>query len=327
MWTIFGELGKIKGTERDGERSMIHLFIVNSKAGVGGVSRRLHEQLKKIEGIRYYVFHTSSNKHADQLVEEILPFFEGEDELRFYACGGSGTMQSMLNGFKSFDNVEIAFFPYGLTNDFMKMFGNDISAFQEIKNLIEGDVVKVDYIKTNHGIALNTVSTGIDADVCRKMAEYSNLGVFGSQVPYLLGMLYGIFAGKPKEYEYSFDGQLQTRQVSEIIFGNGQVLGGSLHFGSTANFRDGIASTCLIPKNRGFGLLPVLMALSSNKRKMIQKLCTLENASKFTVRTTDGSNIYMNLDGEIVDKYNDWEAEIVKQGLSFVVPKGVSIHE
>ena len=306
---------------------MIHLFIVNSKAGVGGVSRKLHEQLKKIEGIRYYVFHTSSNKHADQLVEEILPFFEGEDELRFYACGGSGTMQSMLNGFKNFDNVQIAFFPYGLTNDYMKMFGSDIQAFKEIKNLIEGDVVKVDYIKTNHGVALNTVSTGIDSDVCRKMAEYSNLGVFGSQVPYVLGLLYGIFASRPKEYEFRYDDSVETEQVSEIFFGNGDVLGGSLHFGNEAKFRDGIANTCIIPKNRGFGLLPVLMALSSNNRKMIQKLCNLGKATKFSVRTMDGSNIYMNLDGEIVDEYNYWEAEIIKQGISFVIPKGVKVHE
>lgn len=305
---------------------MIHLFIVNSAAGVGGVTKQLHDQLKEIDGIRYYIFHTSSKKYADKLIEEILPFFQGEDELRFYICGGSGTMQSALNGFNSFDNVQIAFCPYGLTNDYMKMFGDSISEFRDIKKLIDGEVINVDYIKTNHGLALNTISTGMDADVCRKMAEYSNLSVFGAQVPYILGLLYGILISKTKEYEYTFDGQTNKGHVSELFFGNGDVLGGSLHFGNSGNFRDGIASTCVATKS-GVKLLPFLVALSANNRNLVNKLSTIGTASKYTVKTTDGSNIYMNLDGEIVDQYNYWEVEIVKQGLSLVIPKGVSIDE
>ncbi len=101
-------------------------------------------------------------------------------------------MKSALNGFKSFDNVQIAFCPFGLTNDYMKMFGDKIKEFRDIRKLIAGEVIKVDYIKTNHGVALNTISTGLDADVCRKMAEYASLSVFGLQVPYILGVLYGI---------------------------------------------------------------------------------------------------------------------------------------
>ena len=35
--------------------------------------------------------------------------------------------------------------------------------FYDIDALIDGDVVNIDYIKTNHGVALNTFSLGLDS--------------------------------------------------------------------------------------------------------------------------------------------------------------------
>ena len=64
-------------------------------------------------------------------------------------------MRNMLNGLDDFSNVEVAFFPCGMTNDFLKVLGGE-EPFKNIDALINGKTVPVDYIKTNYGVAINT---------------------------------------------------------------------------------------------------------------------------------------------------------------------------
>ena len=110
---------------------MIHIFIVNPYAGKGAFADDLRLKLSRIEGLNYFVFSTRYKGHETELVKEIQDIFENE-KLRFYCCGGSGTMRNMLNGFEKLDDAEIAFFPCGLTNDFLKMFDKDEARFHDI---------------------------------------------------------------------------------------------------------------------------------------------------------------------------------------------------
>lgn len=52
----------------------------------------------------------------------------------------------------------MAFYPCGLTNDFIKCFSGKEKRFHQIEELINGDVISVDYIQTNGSVALNTLS-------------------------------------------------------------------------------------------------------------------------------------------------------------------------
>ncbi len=304
---------------------MTHIFIVNPQAGYGGTARRLREQLEEIPDIRYYIFHTRPEQHADQLIREIMPLFEPEEKLRFYSCGGQGTICSLMNGFDDLENVEIAMYPQGLTNDFLKMIDYEARSFRDIKNLIEGEVVKVDYIKTNHGCALNTLSVGLDAVVVKKMIDYVNLSALGYKVPFALGMLFGVFVQKPLEYEYTIDGIKYKGPLTEFFFGNGHTLGDNLNFDPEASVLDGIASCVTVPPNRGVKLLPSLLKLMSKDKDKLNQCTTCIRATKFSIRRTNGEKIYVNLDGDLFEGHDYWEGEIVRGGLSLVVPKGVAV--
>ena len=100
---------------------MVHIFIVNPYAGQKTFADDLRSKLEGMKGLNYFVFNTRYAGYEKEVIKKIQHIFEDE-KLRFYCCGGSGTMRNMLNGFDNLENVEIAFFPCGLTNDFLKMF-------------------------------------------------------------------------------------------------------------------------------------------------------------------------------------------------------------
>ncbi len=301
---------------------MLHIFIINPFAGRKTFADDLRTKLSSIKGLDYFVFNTRYAGYETELVKKIQHIFKGE-KLRFYCCGGSGTMRNMLNGFDDLSEVEIAFFPCGLTNDFLKMFGKDYHRFSQIEELIDGDVIKIDYIKTNHGVSLNTLSTGLDSNCLRKMEDFRILRFLGNDLPYSIATVYSIFVSKTEEYEVKLDDESFEGKLAEIFIGNGCIFGGSLYFGEHTCVNDGKAVYSLVGNKRGFGLLEVMLALTGKKYDKYSKLMNCGHCSRISIRRRDGEPFSINQDGDIINGVIECEAEIIHKGLKFVVPKGV----
>lgn len=303
---------------------MTHIFIVNPFAGRKTFADDLRTKLANINGLNYFVFNTRYAGNETELVAKIQHIFKGE-KLRFYCCGGSGTMRNMLNGFKDLDKAEVVFFPCGLTNDFLKVFGPNEELFYQIENLISGDVIEVDYIQTNHGVALNSFSTGLDTTNNILFEKYRMFSIFNEQMPYNLSLLCSLFMVPPAEYEFYIDDDLIEGSFSEIFFGNGYVLGGNLFFQAKTCVTDGLALGCLFPGRRGLQLLSTMSKLQHHKYDDLKKTATYFESNKIRIVRKDHTPFSMNLDGENMPADSEWSAHIVKKGLHFVVPKGVTL--
>lgn len=305
---------------------MLHIFIVNPYAGDMDFAKSLRERISKIPDFPYFVFNTRNAGYEKDIVGKIQHFFPDE-KMRFYCCGGSGTMRNMLNGFQNFDNVEIAYFPCGLTNDFLKVFGEDEKRFYDIEELIYGEVMDIDYIKTNHGIALNTLSLGMDTDFNEKLKNWQLLKAFGVNVPYLLAMLHALILTKGQNLEIRIgeDGPVKKANITEFFFGNGFMLGGFLHFDDKANVQDGKALCRYLRDKTGFANVPIAKALATNNQRKLGSYNQIETAfcEKLSIRRKDGGPFGLSFDGEMVYNITDCQAEVVRQGLHMVVPKGV----
>ena len=303
---------------------MLHIFIINPFAGDKTFADDLRTKLSSIEGLDYFVFNTRYAGYETELVKKIQHIFEGE-KLRFYCCGGSGTMRNMLNGFDDLSKVEIAFFPSGLTNDFLKMFGESEPRFHQIEELLYGDVVDIDYIKSNHGISLNTLSTGLDSNCLRKMDDFRILRLISKDLPYSAATVYSIFVSKTAEYELALNGEASSGKFAEIFVGNGSIFGGSLYFAERTCVNDGKAIYSIVGNKRGFGLLKVMLALTGKKYDKYPQLMNYGHCDKIKFRRVDGQPFSINQDGDLINDITECEAEIVHKGLHFVVPKGVKV--
>lgn len=301
---------------------MTHIFIINPYSGQSSLADDLRERLSRIEGLNYYVFNTRCAGYEKDLVGKILHFFRGE-KLRFYCCGGSGTMRNMLCGFDDLSDAEVAFFPCGLTNDFLKVFGAEAERFKNIEELINGDVIKVDYIKTNCGCALNTISLGLDSEMLQLMDNYRALQIFSDSLPYTVSMIHSIFLSKQHSYELEIDDKRYSDFITEAIFGNGVFLGGNLHFSRSDNIFDGKGGFFKAGKLSAVKEIKIIASLINHDLDYCSKICSCGEFEKLRLRRTGGKSFRVNFDGDIQKVEKQLEAKIVRQGLNFVVPKGI----
>lgn len=305
---------------------MIHIFIINSHAGRNKFSASLRKHLtEKYADLNYYIFHTRKAWDERNLIKEVLNLFSNE-RLRIYCCGGSGTISNAIYGIEDFSNLEFAFYPKGFTNDFLKVFGEDVTLFDSIDELIEGKVVNIDYIKTNHGNCLNTFSLGLDSEQVMRMEQFRDSGILGKTVPYTFGFAYATLFSKAEELEIIIDGKERiVGSTSELFFGNGGVIGGKLWFDVNPDITDGLGQIVIYKRVGKFRMIYEFIKLAG-KDKGSDDLKRYDGfASEITIRRRDGLALRVDFDGELQELQKEWTAKIIKQGLPFVVPKGVSI--
>ena len=301
---------------------MTHIFIVNPTAGKRQFAEELRHQLEKMDDLDYYVFNTRYAGYEEQIVRQVLEVFPDE-KLRFYSCGGSGTLRNMLNGFSDFENVEIAMYPQGIANDFVQMFPEDAERFYDIEELIHGDVLQLDYIATNHGICLNHFSTGIDALVIDRTTKNRESCLLNMRMPYIFPVLRSLILTKARELIVTIDGKRIQENMLQLIVGNGRVLGGNLHFAENPEPADGEGEYYYVVD--GNFRLPVMTSMYRADFSKMREQGECGKWKKVRIVSRDGKPIPVNQDGVLITDYEKWEIELVPSGLPFVVPKGVTV--
>jgi len=300
---------------------MIHIFIINSFSGNRQLSRDIRNQLKKHDDMNYFVFNTLDVGKEEDIARKMCRYFKGE-KIRFYCCGGSGTMRNMMNGIGNFKNIEVAFFPCGFNNDFLKCFGDKEEFFYDIEYLIDGVAIPVDYIKTNHGVALNTCSLGIDSKMVEFISQNRHLDGFGNRMPHALGFIRSIAGSQTRKLRINIDKDTIFDDISEILIGNGCMIGGNLHISSDTAIDDGYAEYGIAIKKSRLGIMRLLLAMMKRSGS-VNKLANIGSGAYFEIRAFDEMPISMNLDGEIIHGDDYWRIEIVQGGMNFVVPRQV----
>lgn len=303
---------------------MLHIFIVNPYAGRKTFADDLRSKLEKIDNLNYFVFNTRYAGNEAEIIRMIQDTFAGE-QIRYYCCGGSGTMHNIMNGFEDLSKVEIAWYPCGSTNDFLKMFGEEQMLFHSIDELIDGKIMPMDYIQTNHGVALNSVSVGLDSVALQKQKQYDLIRSFSETAPLNIGIIYALAFSKTMEYEIVVNNEFITTSVSELFFGNSNIMGGNLHFFESTDMNSGIGQYRVISET---GLRALRLLNHGLRKKNFEFLDANSRYGESTfirIRRKDGAPFVINQDGELTREADEWEAHIVPRGFNLVVPKGVNL--
>ena len=210
-------------------------------------------------------------------------------------------------------------------NDFVKSFGKEGKRFEDLYELIHGEVVSVDYIRTNHGVALNSISNGLDTTLLKQLNKYRLIYLFGKRIPYLLAFLETICKSRWIPLEIRIDGVVYSGKCREIIFCNGISIGGGFKVAGSTSVTDGSGNFCVVMDRAVMPFLKHMNRLKRGKLKENTRGFHLGTFRKAKIRRTDGKPLMLNQDGCLIGDFDQWEIEIRQQGLHLVVPKGVRV--
>ncbi len=301
---------------------MKHIFIINPKAGTVDKSELI---LAEIESLfsnldeEYFTFVTEYPTHATELTRSMCGFFENET-IRFYACGGLGTVCEVLNGIVNFDKAELAVYPIGISNDIIEAFPRNKDGFFDLAHLFKAKIKKVDIIKANELYAINHVCFGLDAQVGADMNKtfYRKMGLLHPSLAYMLPAIHNIPKIRTIQHNLFCDDLKCELSFSFGVAMNGIRYGRSFHPRKRTDICDGI--------------LNVSLSLVSNAAQFFKNIQSYkegaENAAihsyydvkKFRVKRKDLAPILLNYDGEIT-KVDEIKIEVIPRILNFVLPE------
>ncbi len=305
---------------------MKHIFIVNPYAGNMTFANNLREQLEEIKGFEYHLFNSRCAGDETALVKRVCSFFPDED-LRIYACGGSGTLKHVLDGIEDFERCELAFYPCGMTNDYLKVFDEaDRDRFSDIEELITGDVIEADYLQTNHGRAINTVTLGLDTSYMEEEFADRNSKGYGSPFPYVFNVIKSLLHINKMDIKLYIDSATFDASYMEVAFYNGVCLGGSLQLDDEFRHNNGRCNYILVP-SKGLGYFAtVIFALMRGDTRIVKERTRWGLDMKRAVfMKSDMSELVVNMDGEFFRAAGEWTVEVIRGGVKLVVPRGVRL--
>ena len=233
-----------------------YYFLINPAAGQGQALDLLPDihAVCQVAGIDYEIHETTGPGDTERYVrrrcenraaggsaagQSAGDLTDGQSAviLRFYACGGDGTLSDAVNGAVGYDFAEVGCIPAGTGNDFVRNFPG--APFDDLIAQIRGqsqltDLIRYDGICDGEYVSrycVNMFNIGFDSNVVDLTARMKKLPLMSGSLAYLASVAAMLAEKKGAdlrvEYEDSFvhDGRLLLIAVANGCFCGGGVKG------------------------------------------------------------------------------------------------------
>ncbi len=298
-----------------------HIFIVNPKAGKRDSTEFVRDQIARLgDDYACEVYITECEGDAIRYVKERCRC-ENDTLLRFYACGGDGTLNEVVTGAVGNNNVEVSCLPVGSGNDYVKYYGG-AEGFLDIRRLVDGDVREVDVMRVGDRYSINVCNFGFDAVVCRTMTEVRRKPVIGGRNAYTTGILKALFVGRRTPCRISVDGKVvNDGEILLCTMGNGRYVGGAYMCSPLSKNDDGQIEICMF---RPMTILNFARLIGSYRdgtfihRDDVQDKMVYLRGKSIDIEAPD--EIDVCVDGEIV-RNKKFHIEQMPKAIRFVAPK------
>lgn len=301
---------------------MEHIFIINPSAGQGKAGKLIPQIRAVMEGMAdpYTIYTTKAAGDAERFVRETC---ETGKEVRFYICGGDGSLHEAVNGAKGFPETQIGLFPVGTGNDFIRNFGKK-QDFMDVLSQVEGKTVSCDVIEINGRYVVNMANIGFDCEVAAQVGKWKKKPLIGGPAAYLISLA-AEFA-KPMGKRMSFrwaDGTTMAGRFLLCTLANGCFCGGGFCSSPKANLHDGLMDVGIVrmvPRRKFIGILPKYKTGTYLETKLAAEKVLYEKYRKLELAVAEPANI--SIDGEI-SRFTYLKAEMVQDAFRFIIPKGL----
>ncbi len=303
---------------------MKHILVVNPHAGEKDQSKYIIEQLKETLP-EAEVYTTRGKRDATHFVADRCRT-EGDEMLRFYACGGDGTLNEVVSGVMEAGhptNIEVGCYPCGSGNDYVKCWPE--SDFTDLVAQASAPSMEVDVMRVKcdeERWAVNVLNFGFEAEVCRMMERVRRWPLLGGRMSYVTGIVHCLLHARHNPCRLTVDGEAWWE--GDMLLGSaacGRFVGGGYECAPRAVVDDGwLEALCVnslsIPRflklighyKQGEHLDRADMHDVVHYRR-VHKVC-FEADRPFSVV----------VDGELL-RGTYFEAEIAPKAIKFVVPE------
>ena len=300
---------------------MKHIFVINPTAGKSDSRQRIYDMadsLRTRHDLDVQCILTKRQGHATELAKKLC---QTGEELRFYACGGDGTVNEVANGIIGFDNAAMSVIPIGTGNDFLKNFGSDISKFRDAENLWNGPQFPIDAIQVNDRIALTIACSGIDARVANDVHKFSESPILDGKSSYIVALAANfLFKGIGSHWTVSLDGVAEEKDYSLVAECNGRYYGGGFMPVAEARMDDGVLNTLMVDKVSRMTFLKFVGPYSKGGYDRFPHLARCSTAKDIII-SSKKKDITTCLDGECIT--TDYvHIRLADKKLNFFGPEG-----
>lgn len=297
-----------------------HVFVVNPAAGQASAEKEIAAMLAHHATplpVEFYV--TKFPGDATDFVRRRCQRADGP--LRFYACGGDGTLNEVVNGAVGCAQAAVTSWPSGSGNDYVKYYGG-AQAFLQLDNLLAGSETPVDLMLVNdERYAINMVHFGLDSAVAQTMARVKRLPVIGGKNAYLAGVAKAFVTAVNNSCRVSVQGQrLNEDAILLCTMACGQYVGGAFRSSPHSDNADGLMDVCVIkPISRW--RIPALMGVYKRGEHLTASQLKHDIACRRgTQALAEAPQPFaVSLDGELLWGRR-FEVRLIPQAIRFVVP-------
>lgn len=227
---------------------MKHVFIVNPKAGKADASQffvpSLIERIAPLK-LDYAVEITNRPGHATEITKH---YAMTRDPVRFYACGGDGTLNEVFTGAYRYPQAEVACVPLGSGNDFLRNFGT-VEDFLRIEENIAGSAVPIDLMLVDDKeISVSICSMGLDAAVAYGIPKYRRIPLCGGTMAYNISIVEHVCRRLGCPMTVTVDGKKFVGTYLMTAVANGMTYGGGYKAAPRAKLDDGLLDVLMVKK-------------------------------------------------------------------------------
>ena len=302
---------------------MKHVFIINPNAGKYDSRQRIYDMadaLREKHGLDVQCILTKKQGHATELARRLC---DSGEELRFYACGGDGTVNEVANGVIGYDNAAMIVIPVGTGNDFLKNFGGAAPLFADAENLWDGPQFPMDAIDVNGRIALTIACSGIDARVAADVHKYSESPLLDGKTSYIASLAVNfLFKGIASHWTVTLDDEVIEDDFSLVSVCNGRYYGGGFMPVAEARMDDGVLNTLVVKKVSRVTFARFVGPYSKGEYSKFPEYAHCSTPQVIRIHS-EKPDIVTCLDGECMTN-SDVTIRLSEKKLNFFGPEGCS---
>lgn len=297
---------------------MKHVFVINPYAGKVNIYEKAVNALSAfMDKYDISIHKTTDEKDATNYVKHYAEAHP-DQEIRFYACGGDGTINEVVSGAINYQNVSICVYPCGSGNDFVKSIGR-LEFYNDIEKILNAKNKKIDVIKVgDDNYSINVCNYGFEA----KVAKHANvIKKKGGKNPYLRGVIRGLFTGMKNNITVEVDGEVINPNGTLLLSSaaNGGYVGGKYFCAPNFCLDDGLLEVTLVKQVSVFTLLKLIKQYELGNHlndKRFDKLLVYKRAKKVKIYSSKPFDVC--IDGEIITG-TEFNIEVLHKAINFAI--------